>query len=377
MAHLFSEFAETAVSKLALYRRLCEGAATDLEVAARLLLAPPDQQVPNLLLAAVHDVLLAGEQSPLAQWYPTVLGEASVARKVGDGDDDPWPHFRTLALHHPQVEMHLKTARTQTNEVGRCSALYPAIWSVLANRGPVGLIELGASAGLNTDPTRYGYRYLGDQPITSIGPKAKLILECQLRGIRVPQMPPEPFEVASAVGVDLNPLNVGRLSDSRWLLACQWPEETDRCAQLQAALALATVVPPQVRRGDLAHELSSLIAAVPDGAYPIVTATWVLGYLSLNRQRELLGELERIGRHRDLAFVFAEQPERIPGLPMPPRSDGVVDGRSTALVAMEWVDGRRNETRLGDMHPHGRWIEWLEGPNVWVPVDSEPNPLFS
>ena len=98
MAHLFSEFAETAVSKLPLYRRLCQGAASDPEVASRLLLARSDQQVPNLLFAAVHDVLLAGETSPLADWYPTVLGDAGEVRKVGEGADDPWPHFQMLAL---------------------------------------------------------------------------------------------------------------------------------------------------------------------------------------------------------------------------------------------------------------------------------------
>lgn len=378
MAQKFREFAEQAVARLPLYRRLCEGAADDLEVAARLLLAAPDQQTPNLLLAAVHDVLLAGERDRLADWYPTILGAnpaaGSRARAVGSGEDDPWPHFRKLALHHPGVEHRLATASTQTNEVGRSAAIFPAVFAAARNARsapvggarPVGIVEIGASAGLNVDPTRYGYRYRipGDehqpeQVVTAVGASAKLMIDCELRGGRVPPLPEGALTVERAIGIDRSPVVVSRAVDARWLVACQWPEDLERTARLRAAIALAAEAPPIVEEGDAVRDLGRHLAAVPAHALPVVVSTWTMAYLSLERQQELLGELDRIGTHRDVALVYAEQPARIPGIPVPPRPDGGPDGRATALVRMEWCDGERTEVRLGDVHPHGRWLEWL------------------
>lgn len=378
MAQKFREFAEQSVARLPLYRRLCEGAAEDLEVAARLLLAAPDQQTPNLLLAAVHDVLLAGERDRLADWYPTVLGAtpgaSAQARSVGSGDDDPWPLFRNLALHHPAVEQRLEAGITQTNEVGRSSLIFPAVFSAARNARsapaggarPVGIVEIGASAGLNVDPARYGYRYHvpGDpmhpeEIVTAVGPRSKLMIDCELRGGRVPPLPEGALIVETAVGIDRRPIVVSRSVDARWLVACQWPEEIERTARLRAAIALATEEPPIVEQGDAIADLGRHLAAVPAHALPVVVSTWTMAYLSVQRQQELMGELDRIGTHRDVALVYAEQPARIPGIPVPPRPDGAPDGRATALVRMEWCDGERTEVRLGDAHPHGRWLEWL------------------
>lgn len=378
MAQRFREFAEQSVARLPLYRRLCEGAASDLEVAARVLLAPADQQTPNLLLAAVHDVLLAGERDDLADWYPTVLGAGTHApvraRAVGPGEDDPWPRFRNLALHHPGVEQRLQTRSTQTNEVGRSAAIFPAVFAAarharsapVGGARPVGIVEIGASAGLNVDPARYGYRYHvpGDpmhpaEVVTAVGPRSKLMIDCDLRGDRVPPLPEGALIVETAVGIDRQPIVVSRSTDARWLVACQWPEEVERLARLRAAIALAAEDPPVVEQGDAVADLGRHLAAVPAHALPVVVATWTMAYLSIERQRDLLAELQRIGTHRDVAFVFAEQPSRIPAIPVPPRPDGVPDGRATALVRMEWCEGERTEVRLGDLHPHGRWLEWV------------------
>ena len=99
-----------------------------------------------------------------------------------------------------------------------------------------------------------------------------------------------------------------------------------------------------------------------DTATPVVFATWALAYLSDQRQRDLLAELDGIGSARDLSLVFAEQPVQITGMPVPERPDGRADGPPTALVAYRWRGGTRSEQRLGDMHPHGRWLEWLVQP---------------
>src|SRR5688572_13966810 len=48
----------------------------------------------------------------------------------------------------------MRTRRTQTNEVGRCAALLPAMPA-----GPIAVIEIGASAGLCLLLDKYHYDY--------------------------------------------------------------------------------------------------------------------------------------------------------------------------------------------------------------------------
>jgi hypothetical protein len=384
IANRFRVFAEQVVARLPLYRRLCEGAADDLDVCARLLLAPPDQRTPNLLLAAVHDVLLAGALEPLAGWYPSIPGQnpspKARSRPVGRGEDDPWPHFRRMALEDPEVAQRLRTRTTQTNEVGRSATLFPGLFqaTVAASSAPpgalrpLGIVEIGASGGLNLHPGAYGYRYTvsrrssGDghryvsgPTYTSVGSSSRLMLDCELRGELVPPLPDGALPIVSAVGLDLAPVDLADPVAARWLEACQWPEQPERLARLRAAIALSQMDPPEVVRGDAVDDVRRLVERVPPEALPVVTSTWVLTYLPIARQRALMEVMDAIGADRDVAMVLSEQPERIPGIDVPPRPDGQPDGRATALVRLEWRDGERTAVRLADQHPHGTWLEWL------------------
>ncbi len=362
IAQHFREFAATAASKLPLYRHLAKAVAGDREVAARLLLAQPDQRTPVLLFAAVHDVLLAGESHPLSAWYASITDPV---RPIGEGEDDPWPHFRQLALDHPDVAERLRTRATQTNEVGRCAALLPALAQVAAEAPgappggsrPLGLVEVGASAGLIQRFDRYGYRY--EPAGTGVEASSLLTITCELRGARPAPIPDEPPSIASRVGLDRDPVDLSDRDRARWLVACQWPDQPERIHQARTAIALARGDIPRVVAGDAVDDLAPLVVAVADFALPVVVATWVLGYLPVKRQRALLAELDRLGAERDLTLVFAEQPSLVAGLPVPPRPDGADGGEPTALVRIDWRDGGRTAVRLADMHPHGTWLEWL------------------
>lgn len=385
IANRFRTFADQVVPRLPLYRRLCEGAADDLDVCARLLDAEPDQRTPNLLLAAIHDVLLSGVLEPLAAWYPSIPGPNPLpparSRPVGRGDDDPWPHFRRMALADERVAERLRTRSTQTNEVGRSATLFPGLYQAAfaassappGNLRPLGIVEIGASAGLNLNPGAYGYRYTvsrrsgtgagptltAGRTLTSVGMSARLMLDCELRGDKLPPLPEGALPIASAVGIDIRPVDLGDPADTRWLEACQWPEQLERLAQLRAAIALARLDPPHVIQGDAVDDVRRLVEQVPAEALPVVTSTWVLTYLPIERQRALMQAMDEIGADRDVAMVLSEQPERIPGIDVPPRPDGGPDGRATALIRLEWRDGERIAVRLADQHPHGTWLEWL------------------
>lgn len=359
----FREFAEQVVGRLPLYRYLCERIARDPEVADLLALARPGQQVPNLLLAAVHDVLLAGEGRPLDRWYGSLTEHP---HPVGNGADDPWPRFREVAMEHPWVRRDLRIRSTQTNEVGRCTALLPALTQLAADapgaphggERPLGLVEVGASAGLNLLVDRYGYEY--EPGHHHVGHRSVLTLHADLRGALVPPFRADPPEIDSRVGLDLHPVDLADRAQARWLVACQWPDQPERIHRARTAIALAHGTPPRLVTGDAVDDVAPLVRAVAGHALPVVIATWTLAYLDADRQRAFLAVLDGLGAERDLSLVLAEQPERVPGLPVPPRPDGRPDGAPTALVRMDWRDGTRTAVRLADLHPHGRWLEWLQ-----------------
>src|SRR5687767_7873946 len=138
-----------------LYERLALAIAEDPELLALAAHAPPGQPAPNLLLAAAH-WLLHGERGAAAARFYGSLTETP-APPAGAA-----PAFRAFCLERADVIRDLlATRRVQTNEVGRCAYLYPAFGVIarLAGGRPLGVIEVGASAGLNLLWDRYGYRY--------------------------------------------------------------------------------------------------------------------------------------------------------------------------------------------------------------------------
>lgn len=111
--------------------------------------------MPNLFLAAVQHLLLKGTPHPLSEFYKS-------SDRTADRAEDPNPKFRSFCLEHIEEIRRLISARSvQTNEVGRSALLLPAfvLVSRQAQRRPLHLVEIGASAGLNLLWDRYGYDY--------------------------------------------------------------------------------------------------------------------------------------------------------------------------------------------------------------------------
>ena len=128
-----------------LYERISRAIAGDEELLALVQRTPPSSHQPNLLLAAVHDLLLSGVEHPLAEVYS------------GSSSADPVPLFRDFCLtHRDAVQALLVSRHTQTNECGRSAAIVPALRWVSEQLGePLALVDVGASAGLNLLCDRY------------------------------------------------------------------------------------------------------------------------------------------------------------------------------------------------------------------------------
>ena len=369
------------------YARICRAVSDDPELVALAELSPPEQRRPNLLLAAVHDLLLAGAEHPLADHYPTVLewrrdgagADLRVARVAAEDDPDLEAEFADFCrAHRAELALLLTTRATQTNEVGRSSALLPALATVAARvTGPMALVDLGAAAGLNLLFDRYRYDF---GSAGAAGPADSAVdLPCRLRTGTLPWIDPaggrrrDPVadlasRLAGRRGVDQRPLDPADPDDARWLLACQWPDDLVRFRRLRAALTVADGATDGLGRpaapvvaGDIVDDLGDLAGSFEPGASLCLLTTWVAAYLAPADQAALLDAVRRLGRDRPVHWVVAEQPVEVPALPLGTAPDEHADPRATA-VALVTVDnhGERVE-RLADMHPHGSWLRWYGG----------------
>ena len=221
----YREFADTECRGYSeLYYRLSVGAADD-EAIMRFIVDRPVIQ-PNLFFAAVQYVTGADRM-------PSTVPELRALLDEREAD----------------VAEIMATHRTQTNEVGRCSVLLPALPS-----GPLALVEVGASAGLCLLLDRFFYDYGSAR----IGPPSSPVrIGCALTGAAA--LPSSTPEVVWRRGLDIAPIDVSDDEAVRWLLACVWSDHWHRRQRLEAAIYLARSDPPLVMRGDLVDDLASLI----------------------------------------------------------------------------------------------------------------------
>src|SRR5215211_8386613 len=241
LSQSFERFAkEVFADSSPLYEELCLRIAADhdSEVLRLAAWAPPGQPAPVLLLAAVHFLLLEGEQHQLAAFYPSIFTQTQPSRSLAKGE--PYFFFKDFCRQFQETIREIITTRTvQTNEVQRCACLVPA-FGVIASEvpdAPLALIEIGSSAGLNLLWDKYGYDYGEGRRSGDIGSPVQIF--CELRGGVSPVIPTVFPKVAFRMGIDLNPIDVHDTKSTRWLRALLWPEHKQRFQLLEAALLYA------------------------------------------------------------------------------------------------------------------------------------------
>jgi hypothetical protein len=350
LARQFAAFEATAHTRAPLYAALAAGIARDRSLSGLLASAPPTQRMPVLLLAAVHDLLLEDPDHELAAWYPNLTENPR-------RPDDPalMPTFAAFAAaRDDRLHELLATRTTQTNEVGRCGFLLPALGLVADEVGPLGVVDVGASGGLNLLLDRFEYRYHTRDGVTAtVGGPSAVVIEVELTG-SVP-VPADLPTIRSRRGIDRHPIDVADEIQARWLEACVWPDQADRFHRLVAAIAIARDDPPEIVAGDAVTMVGPVVEALAEHGHPVVTNTWVLNYLTGPERVAYLDELDRLGGALDLSWVYAEAPALVPELPTAPDPK---DPHRTVLSLARWRRGQRTVEHLATVHPHGFWIDW-------------------
>jgi hypothetical protein len=352
------------------YDIICRGVAEDPDILALIGEAPLAQRRPNLLLAAVHYLLLGGTRHPLAAHYDTVRSLSGAGSDTGAEGGDLVADFRDFCLTQRTELLELIAVRsTQTNEVGRCTALLPGLAHIAAGY-PDGqalhLLDLGTSAGLNLlfDSYRYTYRQRSDGSELEAGRAGSEVhLECEAR-TDLDRLPPLALPtIAGRTGIDANPIDPLSDDGAHWLLACLWPDNLPRFERFRGALSVAhdNPDPPAIHRGDIIDDLPAVAATIGGDEPLVVFHSWVAAYLTPERQGRLVEAVRALGGPRPIHHLYAESPAETPGLPTPESpSPSPVSHLTTALVHLP--PHGAPAVRLADMHHHGNWLRWWVTP---------------
>jgi hypothetical protein len=352
LAAAFRHFADVECRRDPLYVAICRAVAEAPGLLALMAHAPATQRKPNLLLAALHERVLAGVGHPLRDYYPSVGGTRLPDDRLAAALLD------FAALERPRLIELLRLRSTQTNEIGRCAVLWPALQRIaaLTGRQDLALLDFGSSAGLNLGVDGYHYDY-GDFALGAPVAAGRPAIRCDWLGSAAPP-PAFDWRLVHRLGLDPAAIDVHDEDAVRWLRACLWPHDRARAERLEQAVALARRAGWRVEQADdgLAR-IEPWLDALPDGVQPVLFNSWVLHYFdapALQRHRE---RVEQLIATRGLAWLSAEAPTLgPPGLTPPRLIDGAEDAGSATLWSLQWNGGR---AALAWSHPHGRWVQWL------------------
>jgi hypothetical protein len=325
-----------------LYRALCRTVAAEDALLDLAGLGRSGQYPTFLFFGAVHYLLLSGVQHPLAAYFPSVVG----ADGASAPDEKAGPALVSFCAQHEQeLAAVIRTRLVQTNHVQRALALRIGL-STIAGQvgGPVHLVEVGPSAGLNLGFDRYGYT-VGGRRFGDPGSPVQLVAE--LYGTApLPDLDVLPG-VASVVGVDLNPVDLLDPAARAWLRALVWPENHDQQALLAAALDLVAADPPRVVRGDAVDVLPELAGALPPGEPRVVFHSATRMHVPADRLSAFDAAIDALGETGPLWRVSLER------APEPdPRRNPVRHG---AGLDLRTPDGGLRT--LAVVEGHLRWVE--------------------
>jgi len=287
--------------------------------------------VPLRLAGGMHALARQRVDARLSQLYGGTLAGADV--------------IVASVLHRFDTELvRWLDVPPQTNEVGRASPMMAGLLLLAAeHRLPFELIELGASAGLNLNLDRFGYR-LGTTRAGDSSSQVQLAPEWEGAS-----PPAAPVKVIDRRGVDQTPIRIGDPSSRERLIAYCWADRPERMARLEAAIALAETCRPPLEQGDAADFAEAQLATLqPDGVLRVLYHTIFWSYLPPDKQDRVRTALARAGvsatPSRPLAWLRYEL-------------NG--DAGASELHLQCWPGGENRHLATG--HPHGSHLLWLAG----------------
>lgn len=252
-----------------LYVELMRGAADDADaggIVATIFAGDPatPASVPELrLLAALHHVVLSGGAPQLARYFPSAGGDEPPA--------GAWPVAQRTIAEHAEVIRELARRTVQTNEPGRCVALYGGLLWLAERHGlPIRLLEIGASAGLNLNVDRFRY-VVGAVPLGDPSSPLSFVEPWSGSPVEDPAAIAARLQIAERAGCDQAPIDATTHEGRLELQSYVWPDEPERIARVAQAAAVAVRHPVSVERRSAA---AWLLERLGDPRPAMLTVVW-------------------------------------------------------------------------------------------------------
>ncbi len=288
------------------------------------------------LAGALHAAALTERDSALTMAYPP--------RNTFWRMEELWPIARTFLQRESAWVAQFLKSPPQTNETGRSIALL-AGFLYFADQwdGPVDMLEIGASAGLNLIWDKFSYQ----TQTWSWGSPGSVLIEADWQG-PIPPTDALP-RIRRKAACDLNPLDI-RIPEERLRLRSYiWPDQPDRLARFDGAVALALESGLEVERANAADWLLKKLSARALDAATIVYHSVFLQYPPEEVRQDIVRTIYDAGAaatsKAPLAWVRVE-PEAL--------VDGVADSKRFTIDLTVWPGGVRRI--VGHTDGHGRVI---------------------
>ena len=313
-----------------LYESLSLKIADDSEMLELASEARAGQPVPNLLFGAVHYLIMKGYSHPLAEFYPSMTQQLLPTENI-------YPVFVDFCRQYSdKIIEQLRNKIVQTNEVNRCSYLYPVLSHIfkMANK-PLALIEIGTSAGLQLFVDKYSYSFATEEVFGN--PESEVHLKSEIRGDKSLLNSCTHFDVATRIGIDLHINDVRNTEDYLWLKALIWPEHHERRELFEKAAGYVSNQTLRLIEGDGVEMLKSLGTDIPDEQVICVLHTHVANQMSAETKEELLKQIKEIGDQRPIFHLY----------------NNIYDAK---LHLDYYLDGKESLNTIGETEGHGRWF---------------------
>lgn len=274
------------------------------------------------ILGALHHGVLTGHAPELAPDYPP--------KETSHSIDRVWALARDwLDENHAHVAAFIQRP-PQTNETRRSIALLPGFLQLAARFAmPLNLLEIGASAGLNQNWDKFNYR---TQAWSRLGASGVTISTDWT--LPPPAHLDAGIEIGARAACDIDPLDIRDPNEAARLKAYVWPDQPDRLARLDAAIALALESGTCVEQANAADWLETRLTDLPDGQVTVVYHSVFLQYPPRDERARIMDAIRSAGARATpdapLAWLCYE-PEQLFG--------GAFDAMDMISRLQVWPDG--------------------------------------
>jgi len=292
-----------------------------------------EDAMPLRLAGGFHHLHLTGAEDRLAPIYGGTLTDQAAIDAV----------VLAIVRAHDARLLAWFDGPPQTNEAGRSAGIMAQLLWLSRRLGPrFDLLEIGASAGINTMMERFAFDLGG----VAVGPAdSPLRIVPEWRG---PPPPAAAVEIVSIAGCDVAPIDLADAEQALRLKSYVWPDTPERLTRIDAAIAFASERAPRLERADAADWVEARLAEPQgQGVTRVLFHSIVWQYVPPASRARIEAAMAAAGARasaaRPLAWVTVET------------------NRATfrhELRCRFWPGGEQ-EALLGEAHAHGAWIEWL------------------